>query len=302
MSARRLILGTRGSALAVTQSSWVADRLRERSGDLEIELRTIRTEGDRLQARPPAPGEQPDKGIFCGALRTALRRGEIDFAVHSLKDLPVEEEPDLTIAAVPEREDAREALLSLGANLRELPPGSRVATGSPRRARQLLRLRPDLSIVPVRGNVDTRIRKLREGRFEALVLALSGLRRLGRDEEVVEILALSDVLPAPGQGALAVEAKRGDLALELREMLDDPVARACVEAERAVLQAIGGGCNLPLGAYASALGSTMELKAVLFSEDGMRHAAAVGSGPRDDPARLGGEVAALLVGELGVDA
>lgn len=291
----RWILGTRGSLLATTQSGHVADALRRAAPGVVVELREIRTEGDRLQTVPLAPGEKLAKGLFTSALEDALRRGEIDFAVHSLKDVPTALAEGLRLAAIPEREDPRDAFLSNGPTLRELPAGSSVATGSPRRAFQLQRLRPDLRIVPVRGNVDTRIRKLRDREFDGLVLALSGLRRLGREGEVTEVLSLEDVLPAPGQGALAIETRDDPRSRALDALLDHPPTRRAVAAERAVLTGIGGGCNLPLGTWARVEGDVLVLDAVLFREDGGECARTRRAGPADDPEGLGRAAAEELL-------
>ncbi len=295
---RRLRLGTRGSLLARTQSGHVADAIRASDPAIEIETVLVRTEGDRRQEHPIAPGRSLPKGLFTGALEEALRDGRIDFAVHSLKDLPAEVPDGLTIAAIPPRADARDALLSNGPCFAELAPAARVATGSPRRVAQMRFRRPDLDFVPVHGNVDTRIRKLRDGEFGAIVLAMAGLDRLGRGAEAIETFALDVVLPAPGQGALAVESRDDEVAEFLRERLDDPWTRAAVTAERAVLLAAGGGCSLPLGAHAEVDGDRLRLRAVLFSEDlevrverGLEGAVAAAAG-------VGAEVGAALVAGL----
>jgi hydroxymethylbilane synthase len=290
----RLRLGTRGSELATTQSRHVARLLESRLAGIEVELVIIRTEGDRLQSEAPLPGVKLDKGLFTTALEDALRARTIDLAVHSLKDLPTTMPSGLVVAAIPEREDPRDALLSGGQRLGELPAGARIGTSSERRRRQLLALRRDLEILPIRGNVDTRIRKLRSGEFDALVLAAAGLVRLGRGGEIVEHFALDDVLPAPGQGALAIETRDDETATLIGSALDDAAVRAAVTAERAVLEAIGGGCQLPLGAFARVAGDRLELRAALYPEAfEVRRAAA--SGPCDAAQRLGAAVAKTLL-------
>lgn len=295
---RTWILGTRGSLLATTQSKQVAAWIEASGRGEAVRLVEIRTEGDRLQTEALAPGEKLAKGLFTSALEDALLRGEIDLAVHSLKDVPTVLAAGLLLAAIPRREDPRDAFISNGRTIGAMPSGAVIATGSPRRAYQLQQLRPDVRIVPVRGNVDTRIRKLRAGEFDGLVLALAGLRRLDREHEVTEILEPSAMLPAPGQGALALETRDDPSAGHLRTLLDDAHTRAAVTAERAVLQHIGGGCNLPLGTYARVVDGALDLDAILFSEDGARHARARSTGAVDDPNELGARVAATLLEAL----
>lgn len=256
---RPLRLGTRASELATSQSEWVADRLR--SAGHEVELVLVRTEGDVSRA---SLSEIGGTGVFASALRHALHDGSIDLAVHSLKDLPTAPEPGLVVAAVPEREDPRDALVARdGLTLAELPPGSTVGTGSARRAAQLAQLRPDLVVRDIRGNVGTRIAFVRDGELDGVVLACAGLSRLGRLDEVTDRLELTEMLPAPGQGALAVECRDGEAALadaqatdaDLRRLLADILehapTRAAVTAERAVLSRLEAGCTAPVGAYAA---------------------------------------------------
>lgn len=242
-----LRVGTRPSALAVAQSGTVADRIR--AAGRAAELVTVSTHGDRSLA----PIAQLGVGVFVSALREALVAGEVDVAVHSYKDLPTALDPRLTLAAVPGREDPRDVLVSReGKVLGELPAGARIGTGSPRRAAQLHALGLGLQIVPIRGNVDTRIGKVRSGELDGVVLAAAGLRRLGRIDEASELLDPLQMLPAPAQGALAVECRAGDeeLARFLTASLDDPRARAAVVAERAVLATLEAGCSAPVGALA----------------------------------------------------
>lgn len=260
---RPLRLGTRASALATSQSEWVADRLR--AAGHEVELVLVRTEGDVSRA---SLSEIGGTGVFASALREALREGRIDLAVHSLKDIPTAPEPGLVIAAVPEREDPRDALVARdGLRLAELPAGSLVGTGSPRRAAQLAQARPDLVVRDIRGNVGTRIGFVRDGELDAVVLACAGLSRLGRLDEATDRLELSTMLPAPGQGALAVECRDGDtplpdlapgavvtdadLARLLAGELEHEPTRAAVTAERAVLARLEAGCTAPVGALAT---------------------------------------------------
>jgi hydroxymethylbilane synthase len=245
---RTIRIGTRGSALALAQTGTVADQL-ERSG-AKVEIVTVVTAGDRSSA-PIA--EIGGIGVFTSALRDALADGTVDVAVHSYKDLPTKPDPRLSLAAVPPRADPRDALVARdGLTLGELPPGSRVGTGAPRRAAQLQALGLGLSIVPIRGNVDTRIRKVTDGEFDAVVLARAGLARLGRLGEITEVLDPIQVLPAPAQGALAVECRVDDVDTEhlLQSIVDDYATRVAVAAERTMLAALEAGCSAPVGALA----------------------------------------------------
>ncbi len=246
---RALRLGTRRSALATTQSSWVADLLR--SNGSEVELVEVTTHGDVNRAPLAQIG---GTGVFVSALRDALLAGEVDLAVHSLKDLPTAPADGLALAAVPEREDARDALVAAGGRtLAELPSGSRVGTGSPRRHALLLALRPDLDVVAIRGNIDTRVGFVTSGELDAVVLAAAGLARIGRSDEVSEFFDPGTFVPAPGQGALAVECRADDdEVLAALARLDAPAVRRAVAAERQVLASLEAGCSAPVGAHASA--------------------------------------------------
>ncbi|PFG72880.1 hydroxymethylbilane synthase [Tepidiforma thermophila] len=293
-----LRLGTRGSQLALAQARLVADRLEAAAPGLAVELVTIATAGDRDQSTPLAEGERP--GWFTTAIQEALQRGEVDIAVHSLKDLPTRRPGGLVIAAVPLREDPRDALVSrTGAPLRDLPRGSVVGTGSPRREAQLRELRPDLDIRPIRGNVETRIRKVRDGEYDAAVVALAGLRRLGLETEAAEIFGLEEMLPAPGQGALAVECRADDArARDLLARVDDPAVRLAVTAERSFLAAIEGGCSFPAAAYAEHFGSTLKLHALVAS--GGRIIRSKMGGPAETAAGLGRQLAEDLLQRAGL--
>ncbi|MDO5065854.1 MAG: hydroxymethylbilane synthase [Propionibacteriaceae bacterium] len=253
-------LGTRASTLAVTQSTWVAEQLRALGH--EVELVRIRTRGDRERGSLTA---LTGLGVFAAELRTALLEGEVDLAVHSLKDLPVEPVPGLVIAAVPPREWPHDALCARdGLRLAELPRGALVGTGSPRRVAQLRRLRPDLTYVDIRGNIDTRLARVREGDLDAVVLAAAGLKRLGLVSRITEELS---ILPAPGQGALAVECREDDQDTRTALMaLEDLRTRQAVTEERAVLAALGGGCAAPI----AAIGEHGRLFAGVYSHDGTR--------------------------------
>ena len=266
-----LRVGTRASVLARTQSGQVADALRA-ALDREVTLVDVTTEGDVSRAPLASMG---GAGVFVGALRDALLRGEVDVAVHSLKDLPTADAEGITLAAVPVREDPRDVVVARdGLTLGELPAGSRVGTGSPRRASQLHALGLGLEVVEIRGNVDTRIGKVRSGEVDAVVLARAGLARIGRLAEVTETLDPLQMLPAPGQGALAVECRSGDVALvdQVAAALDDAPTRAAVIAERRILADLEAGCSAPVGALAEVVdgedGEELWVRAVALSLDG----------------------------------
>lgn len=262
----RLRLGTRGSLLARAQSNLVTAEL-ERAGH-EVVAVTIVTDGD-VRLPDTAWGE----GAFVGALETALLSGEVDLAVHSAKDVPIEPEDDLVIGAYPPRADPRDALVTLEgcASLGALPHGATVGTDSPRRAAFLRSHRPDVRVRPLHGNVDTRLRRLDAGEVDALVLAVAGLTRLGRGERISAILDAGLITPAPGQGALAVQVRADDAATRSAvSVLDDAPTRLCVELERGILEAAGGGCRAPLGALATLRGPELSVLAVAATEDGSR--------------------------------
>ncbi len=291
-----LRLGTRGSLLATTQSRWVAERIVE-SGGAEVELEVIRTSGDLLQDRPlPEIG---GKGLFTEELDRALLDGEIDLAVHSLKDLPTELTGGLSIGAIPEREDPRDVVISrvdTPATIESLSPGARVGSSSLRRAALLRAIRPDLVVGNIRGNLDTRIQKLQAGQYDAIILAAAGVHRLGWSERVSEYLDLGMWLPAPGQGALGVVVRTEDLgrATWLRS-LDHFPTRAVTAAERSLLSGLDAGCRLPVGALGLAFGGGLRLKAFVAHPDGTRIVKGEGTGTQDDPEALGYAVATQLL-------
>ncbi|MFJ8336617.1 hydroxymethylbilane synthase [Streptomyces sp. NPDC094437] len=275
MTDRALRLGTRRSRLAMAQSGQVAEAVSRVTGR-PVELVEITTYGDTSREQLAQIG---GTGVFVTALRDALLKGEVDFAVHSLKDLPTVHPDDLVLAAVPEREDPRDALIARDAlKFTDLPSGARIGTGSPRRTAQLNAYARshglDIAAVPIRGNVDTRIGYVHDGTLDAVVLAAAGLNRLGRADEVTDLLSVDTVLPAPGQGALAIEcsADHADLIAALGE-LDDPYTRAAVTAERSLLAALEAGCSAPVGALADLLADgqivkEMRLRGVVGSTDG----------------------------------
>ena len=266
-----LILVTRQSQLALTQSRWVARELARLNPGLAVELVNMTTTGD-LMSQQPLP-QIGGKGLFTKELEDALLAGRAHLAVHSLKDLPTVLPAGLVLAAVPPREDVRDVLLSrAGATLKELPQGALIGTSSVRRAAQLRRFRPDLRIESLRGNLDTRLRKLKEGPYDAIVLAAAGIKRLGWAEQITEYLDPEIVCPAVGQGALGIEACSDDRAtLTVLSLLEDPHARLSVTAERTLLLKLGGGCQIPIAAYTSISDSatpSMTLTAVVISPDG----------------------------------
>ncbi|MFE3906972.1 hydroxymethylbilane synthase [Streptomyces sp. NPDC059153] len=301
-----LRLGTRRSKLAMAQSGLVADAVSEVTGRA-VELVEITTYGDTSREHLAQIG---GTGVFVAALRDALLRGEVDFAVHSLKDLPTTQPEGLVLAAVPVREDPRDVLVARdGLTFEQLPSGARIGTGSPRRMAQLNAYARnhglDIETVPIRGNVDTRIGFVRSGELDAVVLAAAGLSRLGRIGEVTDFLSVDTVLPAPGQGALAIEcaATSADLAAALAE-LDDPYSRAAVTAERALLAALEAGCSAPVGALADLLVdgqavNELRLRGVVGSTDGSSLVQMSTTGPvptsHDDAAALGRELAAEML-------
>ncbi|MFD4943910.1 hydroxymethylbilane synthase [Streptomyces sp. NPDC058239] len=301
-----LRLGTRRSKLAMAQSGLVADAVSEVTGRA-VELVEITTYGDTSREHLAQIG---GTGVFVAALRDALLRGEVDFAVHSLKDLPTAQPEGLVLAAVPVREDPRDVLVARdGLTFEQLPSGARIGTGSPRRMAQLNSYARnhglDIETVPIRGNVDTRIGFVRSGELDAVVLAAAGLSRLGRIGEVTDFLSVDTVLPAPGQGALAIEcaATSADLAAALAE-LDDPYTRAAVTAERALLAALEAGCSAPVGALADLLVdgqavNELRLRGVVGSTDGSSLVQMSTTGPvptsHDDAAALGRELAVEML-------
>jgi hydroxymethylbilane synthase len=294
-------IGTRASLLARTQSELVASMVRERLGRA-TELVEITTEGDRTQAAGTPFQQVGGTGVFVSALRDALVRGEVDVAVHSLKDLPTAAPEGIALAAVPQREDARDAVVARdGLTLGELPQGSRVGTGSPRRVAQLHALGLGLDVVGVRGNVDTRIGKVRSGEYDAVLLARAGLSRIGRLEEVTEVLDPLQMLPAPGQGALAVECRADDDLAGALAALDDHASRTAVEAERAVLATLEGGCSAPIGALAEVVegeeGEELWVRAIALSTDGSLSVRMSATGAPHDAAGLGARLAKEMLAD-----
>jgi hydroxymethylbilane synthase len=286
-------LGTRGSALALAQAGTVADLLR--AGGEAVELVSVRTEGDRLaEARLATLG---GKGLFVREIEEALLDGRVDCAVHSLKDLPAETPAGLTLAAFPHREAPGDVLVTRGdAGLDDLAPGAVVGTSSPRRRALVLALRPDLAVEPIRGNVDTRLRKLAEGACDAVVLAAAGLARLGLAPRHVRALDPETFVPAVGQGILAVEARAADRrVVGVLAALDHGPTRACALAERAYLARLGASCNSPMAAHATLRGERLRVTALVASEDGTRILRGEDGGAPEDAARIGRRLAEALL-------
>ncbi len=292
MNAATLRLGSRRSPMAIAQSRQVADMITKRTGR-QVEIVGVTTLGDVSRAQLTQIG---GTGVFVSALREALRSGEVDVAVHSLKDLPTGPAAGIALAAVPPRDDPRDALVARdGAKLADLPAGARIGTGSPRRAAQLLRLRADLRCVPIRGNANTRLAKVHDGELDGVVLAYAGLVRIGFVHAITQVFEPEEMLPAPGQGALAVEclADERDLAGWL-EAVTDQASMAAVTAERSLLEALEAGCSAPVGAYADGL-DQLRMRAAVMSTDGSRVLRARGDAPSADAGQLGRALAAELL-------
>lgn len=289
----RITIGTRGSALALAQSHWVAQRLRDAHPGLEVTIRTIETQGDRTQVANVPLSAFGEKGIFAKEIEAALITGDIDLAVHSMKDLAAVLPEGLQIAVVPEREDPRDCVV--GMPLADLPAGGRVGTGSVRRSALLAHLRPDLNVLSIRGNVDTRIRKLRDGQYDSIVLAVAGLKRLGREQEIAEILDAEEFVPDPGQGALAIQTRVGDERTnQLVAALDHLASHIAIRAERAFLAALGAGCQTPVGAWARLEGGELVVTALLATSDGSVVRREKISGDPSEPEELGRRIAERL--------
>jgi hydroxymethylbilane synthase len=306
-------IGTRGSRLARWQAEWVADRLRGSHPGLAVELIEIKTQGDRDRNTPLAAMATGGTGLFTKEIQRAVVDGSVAVAVHSLKDLPTQGPAGLVLAAVPPREDVADALIApTHRTLDALPPGARVGTSSPRRRAQLLYRRPDLDVMTLRGNVETRLNQALDGRLDAVVLAWAGLHRLGLDRHVTDRLAPPEFLPAVGQGALGIECRHDDAdVLALLGALDDPATHRAVRAERAALAELEGGCIIPMAAWARDVGGeiggqdtsesqpelsgpALAIDAIVLDPDGRERVAVSLRGPRDDPDGLGRRAAQVL--------
>ncbi len=291
----KVVIGTRGSRLALTQTKWVIDELEKHYPELACEMKIIKTKGDLIQDKPL--DKIGDKGIFTKEIEAELLKGNIDMAVHSMKDMPSELPLGLRFTRTLKREDARDVLiLKEGyASIEDLPIGATIATGSKRRKYQLLAYRSDLNIVPIRGNVDTRLCKLEEEKLDGIVLAAAGLHRLGLADKITCYLPMEIMLPAPAQGALAIEIRQEDTkAYDLVKVLEDPVSSIQVEAERAFMDAINGGCHMPIGAYCEVIGTKLRMRGLLGDELGKKLMIKELCAPIGSEKQLGEELASVL--------
>ena len=268
MEFRKIKIGSRGSPLALWQANWIKDQLESRNPDIPVEIVIIKTSGDKIQDVPLA--KIGGKGLFVKELEEALLRKDVDFAVHSMKDMPIKFPFALCIASVTKRENPFDALISRNnIKLNDLPKGAKIGTGSLRRASQLLHYRPDLNLIPLRGNVETRIKKLETEGLDAIILATAGLIRLGWGDKISEIISPEILLPAMGQGAVGIEARKHDVDNQiLLADMDDENTHLALDAERAVVTQLEGGCNVPIGAFAIIEGNEMTLRGLVASLDG----------------------------------
>jgi len=301
-SGAHLRIGSRGSQLALWQANHISALLRARGHQVEIEI--IHTTGDKITDVPLAMvGTKGGlgKGIFTKEIEEALAAGRVDLAVHSLKDLPTELPPGFEIAAITERQDARDAFCSRHyTNIEDLPQRARVGTSSLRRQAQLKAIRPDLDIHPLRGNVDTRLRKLEQGEYDAIILASAGLKRLGKTELIKQIIPAEIMCPAAGQGALGIEIREGDAATRQHlEFLNDPAARAATTCERALLNRLGGGCQVPIGAFAQMTNGKLHLESIVADPDGSKLLRDSRDGNIEDAEKLGNDAGAALLSRGG---
>jgi hydroxymethylbilane synthase len=294
-----VVLGTRGSKLAVQQSEWVQAQLHALAPHVSVTLRRIQTSGDKILDVPLA--QIGGKGLFVKEIEEALLSGEIDLAVHSMKDVPTELPEGLEILCVPPREDPRDALISRdGWSFKDLPCGARIGTSSLRRQSQFLHARPDLAIAMLRGNLDTRLKKLREGQFDAIVLAAAGLRRLGWAHEITEFLSPQICLPAIGQGALGIEGRQEDSFIRaLLSGLNHAPSKTAVLAERALLHRLQGGCQVPIAAHATVAGAGVRLEGLVSSVDGKELLRDAAEGTIEDPESIGTQLAERLLSRGG---
>jgi len=290
-----LKIGTRGSNLALTQSRWVGEKIQESHPGLRVELVRIKTTGDKILDAPLST--LGGKGLFVKEIEDALIRGQVDLAVHSIKDVPAELPQGLALCSFPRRENPYDALVSTAyGGLEDLPPGARVGTGSLRRAAQILHKRPDLELIPIRGNVDTRLRKLEAGELQAVILAAAGLKRLGLTHRITQIMRPEVVLPAIGQGALGLEVRAHDTnTIDLLRPLNHPPTEVTVRAERAFLRRLEGGCQVPLAAHARLDGETLVLRGMVAKLDGSALIRDHMTGKTKDAEALGIELAEKLL-------
>ncbi len=290
-----MVLGTRGSKLALQQSRWFAGEVMRAAPEVTVTLKEIKTSGDKILDVPLA--KIGGKGLFVKEIEDALLERQIDFAVHSMKDVPTALPDGLAITCIPTREDPRDALLARETKtFAELPQGARIGTSSLRRQAQLLRHRPDFQILMLRGNLDTRIRKLREGVYDAIVLAAAGLKRVGWIDQITDYLPIELSMPAIGQGALGIESRRDDeFVTRILARLEDAATRIAVTAERALLHRLEGGCQVPIAAYATVDGGQVSLQALIASVDGKQLVHGQRVGPAGEAAMIGTELGTQLL-------
>lgn len=292
----KIRVGTRGSNLALIQTNWAIDRLKEKFPEVEFEVKIIKTKGDKILHL--SLDKIGDKGLFVKEIESQLLEGEIDLAVHSMKDMPAEVVEGLKFAAVPKREDPRDVIiLREGLNsFDELPIGATIGTGSKRRKYQLLRKRPDLNIVPIRGNIETRISKIESENLDGIVLAASGVIRADLEEKITEFLPVDLMIPAPAQGALALEIRENDEELEkMIDAIKDEISQIQTDAERSYLAGIDGSCHIPMGAYCEVDGEKLTLIGIFGDEYGEKITVASLEGDRDNPKELGSNLAKLVL-------
>lgn len=292
----KIRVGTRGSNLALIQTNWAIDRLKEKFPEVEFEVKIIKTKGDKILHL--SLDKIGDKGLFVKEIESQLLEGEIDLAVHSMKDMPAEVVEGLKFAAVPKREDPRDVIiLREGLNsFDELPIGATIGTGSKRRKYQLLRKRPDLNIVPIRGNIETRISKIESENLDGIVLAASGVIRADLEEKITEYLPVDLMIPAPAQGALALEIRENDEELEkMIDAIKDEISQIQTDAERRYLAGIDGSCHIPMGAYCEVDGEKLILTGIFGDEDGEKITVASLEGEKDNPKELGSKLAKLVL-------
>lgn len=298
---KKIVIGTRSSKLALWQADYVAECLRKEYPGLQVEKKLMTTKGDKILDAPLA--KIGGKGLFTKELEQEMLDGGIDLAVHSLKDMPTEVPEGLVIAAITKRADPGDAVVSLKyGHFEDLPQGAKVGTSSLRRKAQLLHARPDLNIQDLRGNVNTRLRKLEEENFDAIVLAVAGLTRLGFKDRIAEVMPREIMLPAVGQGALAIEARAEDEEiLEMIAFLNDKDMAACAKGERAFLAKVEGGCQVPVGVFGSVENEKLQLEAVIASLDGARLYRDKLTGAKSEAEKLGGELAEKLLAAGGLE-
>lgn len=289
-------VGTRGSNLALIQTNWAIDRLKEKFPDVEFEVKVIKTKGDKILHL--SLDKIGDKGLFVKEIESQLLEGDIDLAVHSMKDMPAEVVKGLKFAAVPKREDPRDVIILRDGieKFEELPMGATIGTGSKRRKYQLLRKRPDLNIVAIRGNIETRISKIQSENLDGIVLAASGVIRAGLEDKITEYLPIELMIPAPAQGALALEIRENDEKLEnMINYIKDEISQIQIDAERSYLAGIDGSCHIPMGAYCEVNGEKLTLTGIFGDEDGKKVTVASLDGTKDNPKELGYRLAKVIL-------